>query len=419
MLALGETWIVAHWRAAVRRLRDLGRTLLVVGCVAATASCSSQPGQDLERAAPVVRDSSGVRIVEYGEWSSMPASIKVQRQATYEVGWRRGDHPFESIVAGDVLPDGRAVVADGGNTLQVTVLSPTGKIDAVLGGPGDGPGEFREVFAVSHVDTATVVVDDPRSGRLSLFRSGQLVGDVQLGDAAQLRLLGTDSSGSLLMGPPLAWVVGRRYPTPWLASPLVTLNVAAQTFDTVGAADWDQSILFGGDNPFESEGLVGTARTGFIVGRGDIPEIRWLDAHGHLRQIIRWKVKRVKISDALWQGYERHFRELFEKRASASLINEEIKSMHAAAKEPLPVFDDLKVDADGDIWIRRYVSRWSAKYRAPQQYDVLTPSGEWLGTVALPSAARFTLLAVGSTRLIGAAKDSLDVQAVVAYGLSR
>jgi hypothetical protein len=322
-------------------------------------------------------------------------------------------------VAGDVLPDGRAVVGDGGNTLQVTVLSRSGKTDAVFGRPGDGPGEFREIFALGHLDTATVVVDDPRSGRLSLFRSGQFAGDLQLGDATRLQLLGTDSSGALLMGPPLAWVVGRRYPTPWLASPLVTLNVATHALDTIGVADWDQSILFGGNNPFRSGGFVGAAKAGFIVGRGDIPEIRWFDPQGHLRQVVRWRVKRLKISDAMWQAFERHFRQAFEGQVSARLMNKAIASMHAPTQEPLPVFDDLKVDADGDVWIKRYVSRWSPKYQDPEEYDVVTSSGDWLGVVTLPSAARFTLLAVGSTRLLGVAKDSLDVQAAVAYGLSR
>jgi hypothetical protein len=92
---------------------------------------------------------------------------------------------------------------------------------------------------------------------------------------------------------------------------------------------------------------------------------------------------------------------------------------HAAAAGPLPVFGTLKVDAHGDVWVGAYLPPLSDQARTPVRFDVLTPGAEWLGTVSLPPPSEFHLLAVGADRLIGVAKDSLDVQAVVAYALRR
>ena len=398
------------WRGSmVWRTTD---AVLLIALLAAGCGESHTP------VAGSVRDSAGIRIVEYGNWPATPAPIVVEPQPIFAFGWKASDHPFEDIVAGDILPDGRVAVADGGSTLQVVVLSREGTVEAVLGGPGDGPGEFRRISAVTHLDSSSVVVDDPRSGRLSLFRSGYFTRTVELSDARYMRALGTDSQASVLLGPPLAIVYGRRYPTPWLAVPLIKLDLTAQSFDTVGFADWDR----GSGNPFASWGFVAANEMGFVVGRSDTPDLRWLDLNGHLRQIVRWKAARVEVSDSLWSDWEESFRAFAARRPqiySARDVEESIASTHAQVTEPLPLFGSLMVDPEGEVWIGAYPTRLSSHARTPTRFDVLTPGGEWLGTVSLPPRSRFRLLAVGTDRLMGVARDSLDIQAVVVYRLTR
>lgn len=403
-------------------MRTTSAVCLVV-LAASGAAVAGAAGQTRGLVGEGVRDSAGVRIVHDGVWPQHPVWATVGSKPMFRVGWNPTDHEFEDVVAGDILPDGRAVVADGGRTLQVILLSESGGIQTVIGGPGQGPGEFGDIYAVSHVDSSTIVIDDPRSGRISVFRSGQLLKDFRIGGLANLSVLGADSGGSVLMGPPLRNVMGRRYPTPWLAVPLVTVDPTTERVDTVGATDWDQSILFGGNNPFRSQGFAAATPSGFVVGRGDVAELRWLDSRGQLRQVLRWEALRTKITDADWAAYARAFSAALRQHGVPTTgpygIDARLKLMRAAVREPVPIFRPIQTDPEGNVWIGSYVLRASPKAALPQRFDVVSPQGMWLGVVYLPPPARFTLLAVGRDRVLGVSKNDLDVEAIVMYGLSR
>lgn len=396
---------------------------LSLACVISVMACvrSIDAQERVRGAAGVVRDSAGIRIVEHGSWVADSVWATLDPKPLYQVGWRMPGHVFEDVIAGDLLPDGSAVVGDGGRTLEVTILSRHGEVQAVFGQPGQGPGEFSDISAIGHVDSTTVAVEDPRSARISLFREGKLLTDHRLGPLTNLSLLGTDASGRLLMGPPLYMVMGRRYPTPWLAVPLVTVDQNSWSVDTVGVADWDQSILFGGNNPFKSEGFVSAASTGFILGRGDVPELKWIDSGGQLRQIVRWTAPRLPVPSETWSAYEKGFADVMRAHGIPSDgpagIQARVEAMHAAAKEPLPVFRPIKTDPEGNVWIGTYVPRYGSQAKRPQRFDVVDPQGKWLGVVYLPPAATFTLMAVGRDRVLGVVKDDFEVEAVVAYAM--
>jgi hypothetical protein len=368
------------------------------------------------------RDSAGIRIIQYGHWPAEPVWATLEEEPIYEIGWSMDGHVFEHVVSGDLFPDGRALVADGGGTLEVVLISEVGDVETVLGKPGEGPGEFGDIQAVSHMDSTTVVVEDPKSGRLSLFHDGELASEFRIDRLANLTLLGADVNGRLLMGPPLYAVVGRRYPTPWLSVPLVTVDPTTETVDTVGAADWDQSILFGGNNPFRSEGFAARVPSGFVVGRGDRAELQWADSDGRLTQIMRWDAPRVPPSDEIWNAYVEGFSAAARQRGVATEgsvgINARIEAMRDAAREPLPVFGRIETDPEGNLWIGAYVPRFSPHEETQQRFDVVDVHGAWLGVVYLPPPAHFTLLAIGRDRVLGVSRNNLDVEAVVAYRYS-
>jgi hypothetical protein len=385
------------------------------------AACE-QPAPAQEEA--VTRDSSGVRIIDNAVAAVGLAPFRISDQPIYRVGWGDG-HIFEAVVAGTLLPDGRAVFADGGSTLQVTVLSPDGEVESVLGRPGEGPGEFRRIFSVQHFDPDTVIIQDSQNRRLSFFHEGSLVRDIGLGSAADLCLLGSDEDGRLLLGMPLAVVRGRRYETPWLQVPIVTMTLASPAFDTVGVADWDQSLNFGGNNPFGSRGHATISNGRFVVGRSDIPELRWFDSGGQLQQIARWQAEPRSVSDSVWAAYEAGIRARF---STVGLPEADIRSRietlkAAAAQEPPPLFGGLLGDDQGNVWIAEYRSPYSGNpprgSELPSRYSVLAPDGRYVGHVAMPASRPFRLLAVSLSRVIGIEEDEFGVQAVVAYGIER
>jgi hypothetical protein len=110
------------------------------------AACGGEAGA----AAPVVRDSAGVRIVEnarpaWGEgegWRSSPEPL-------VDVGLAEGDAAYQfGRVAGALrLDDGRIVVADG-QANELRWFDAAGRHLKTAGRKGGGPGEFDGLHAL-------------------------------------------------------------------------------------------------------------------------------------------------------------------------------------------------------------------------------------------------------------------------------
>ncbi len=95
--------------------------------------------------------------------------------------WRLADPPIAEVGLGDGVlfgnVEGAAAMADGSvlirdwQSSEIVRLSPVGDVMEVLGGPGDGPGEFRalrRVFALGD----TIVAYDSNLSRVTVWRPG-------------------------------------------------------------------------------------------------------------------------------------------------------------------------------------------------------------------------------------------------------
>lgn len=328
-------------------------------------------------------------------------------------------------MAGGLWPDGRAVVADEGSTLEIVVISRGGAVERTLGGPGEGPGEFVRIASVLPLRDDTVIAQDPLGRRITYFDATGVIETLPLAAEGNLRLLGIGHDGDLLMGPPLHSVVGRRYDTPWLSAPLVEVDRSTGLADTLAWADWDQSIATGGGNsPFMSGGFATVADGRFVVGVGNRPEVRWLDDRGGLAQVARWRDEPRPVSESMITAWEREMRAAFERVGiPATDIDERISVLKEAIVEPLPFFGvagslprdgGLMADAEGNVWVAGYVP---PRLVGPRRYFVLSPRGEWLGMAELPEG--FRLLAIGSRHLLGVERNELDIQAVSLYELKQ
>lgn len=402
----------------------MGRTIaaMVTGILMLPACAEPSP----QSTSITVRDSAGVRIVELPSISMIEARFVVSDSPVYRVGWREDEHDFHNIVAGGLWPDGRAVVGEGGAPLQVVMLSTTGAVDAVLGRPGSGPGEFSGIFAVLPLGGDTVVVQDHYAGRATIFAGRDVVGTVGLGPVVH-RILGRDRGGGFLMGPPLARTPTptRAYETAWLSVPLLRFNPATGAADTLAWTDWDQSMALGGNSPFASGGWASVSDGAFVTGRSDRPELRWYESAGRIRHITRWRDEPQPVTDDVLAAWEVARRARYVELGLP--VNESrISTIKAVIREPLPFFgfsgsmpglfgaSGLVSDPDGNVWIASYLPSGDS---SPRQYYIMSPQGQWLGWAEMPEA--FRVLAIGRDRVLGVERNALDVQAVALYEVQR
>lgn len=80
----------------------------------------------------------------------------------------------------------------------------------------------------------------------------------------------------------------------------------------------------------------------------------------------------------------------------------------------MPAYSRMLVDEEGYLWVREYDPPWEVRR---QRWAVFQPGGRWLGTVATPAGV--DVLQVGTTFVLGVARDSLDRERVVRFGLRR
>jgi hypothetical protein len=220
-----------------------------------------------------------------------------------------------------------------------------------------------------------------------------------------------------VLGPPLLRQVGRRYVTAWLSVPVVALNLASLQADTLSLVDWDQSLDYGGYDPFRSMGHAAASSTAVFSGRSDNAEVRWRSHDSGASGILRWSPTRRPVTDSIWGAFEAAIRPTFPTLLGEDVIDGMVRTMREASNGILPEFGPMMTDALGRLWLSEYESPYVGIGGAGHRYYVIESGGRYVGYVDFPSARDFRLLAVGTDRVLGVERDELDVESVVMYEL--
>jgi hypothetical protein len=150
-------------------------TILGLALVVGASSCGEPSEWEWSG---VVTDSAGVRVVELSQPVPGPS-----RSLEVDHGWSPGEgHEFGELTDLEVLEDGRVAALDAMNA-QVVILDDDGVV-SVLGGPGDGPGEFstRGLVGVTRSDSS-IIVPDLQLQRVNEFGlDGAFIGATSLAD---------------------------------------------------------------------------------------------------------------------------------------------------------------------------------------------------------------------------------------------
>lgn len=404
----------------------LRRGLSVVsGLLLLLPACSRDAGTGTRT---IARDSGGIEIVEStaSAWS-MAERWSLSREPVVTIGAREGPpETLLSFVTGVVLlEDGRIVVADAGSN-SIRFYAPDGRFLSSTGRQGQGPGEFADIGYIARIAGDTILVADGILQRISVLDpSGINVRSFGLELADSVAYMGfLNVTGALASGELMAFAGSGRGLQEQDAGSLIQDTLHFFGFERSGASGDRLAALpgvprwglrAGGAVSFPYIPLSGgpsaaAGGTTFVVADGLRAQVRVFDrARRPIRQ-IRWRIER-RSTDSEMAYLRDHLlgvdRTPAQRNANRQLLNE------APIPDSLPAAGAVLVDDEGNVWVERYRTPWDSA----AIWDVLAVSGEWLGTVPMPS--RFRLHHVGTGRVAGVWRDDLNVEYVRLYTLIR
>ncbi len=396
--------------------------------LATTFACGERASESA--AAPSVRDSAGIRIVENGRplWSPEDAPGLAARP-TLVIGDRPEPNYELSRVGGAVrLSDGRIVIADGGS-LQLRFFDSTGAFIKFVGGRGGGPGEFRRLDALATLAGDTMVaLSMPGTAtffnahgeflrRVNVFRPPQGPDD---GITVVVTVLGDQTVVVGSLPHPARKPAGTR----WVESmPLEAIGrdtVARVSFGTVPFL----LVAMNGNDPqppwFGPTAVFAAVGPSLVVGYGGEYSIQILSANGRVERIVRRRWTPVPVTDADIDAYVREWFKRWGKATGPEAEKQKQDLRDDPYASEVPAYSRIIADRAGRLWVREphladapAGGELAMGSLVPSVWSVFDPDGRWLGDVTMP--AHFRPTDIGPDYVLGIAADSDGVETVVRY----
>lgn len=314
---------------------------------------------------------------------------------------------------------GEALVVLNGGSRHVLTVDSTG-VSSMVGGMGDGPGEFRSLRDVAVLADSTVVLD-ALVRRVQLFVRGDAQAEWSLRETTGVaRVVGFDAGGRIVVG------LQQRPSSGFIDIPAGVVHLDSMTFMVApnGSGRWEPittvpryeyyiGLLEGrryiGLPSFHTGVHFAPVRGGVVMADGRDGLISWLDFRGDIERIA-----------VVGEGRQPPTQEEMRRR------NEAVERTAARLRDPdlYRAQSALALAARGDSLFRPVVEDVVADDRtlAVQMYDfgqeqpetwrlLDRVSGRVLGELELPGNLRLT--ALSGSRLAAVATDSLDVESLM------
>lgn len=384
-----------------------------------------------------VRDSAGIEIVESTSPRLGSNAWTISEEPVLQIGETEGEDAY--LFAG-INPQGATglplvflwamdqIVVCNGMDRTIRVFDEHGGLVRIIGGEGEGPGEFSVMEACWPTVSGMVVAGGNYLSFLDL--EGAITRKVRIPtvDGARVFPYGIFEDGSYL--------VIRPHDIP--DSPGM-YDAAAGAF-IVGTDGEPSSELFrvkqdrrlheGRYSITQQFGPLGSilgSANGIFYGWPETYSISAFNKEGVLRRVVSraWKPVPITTEDIgwwlslrdtlveLWGNDSPDFRRAYREQTGIMVF-----------PEYLAPFDRLLVDHTEHLWVRnthiRYDRAFAAfRVRFPQErtWDVFDPEGRWVTTLTLPNS--FRVHDIGEDYILGVWQDDLDVEYVRMFSLDR
>lgn len=386
----------------------LGLTLLLG--ISVTAACQGKPVPVSEVS---VSDSAGMTLVDVGplEGVAAPEWATEERFTTA----REGVELFR-VSAARILPDGRVLVGNGGNS-EILVLDAGGAVRNRIGREGDGPGEFRRMVAIHPTDDGFAVYDAGNARWSHFDQGGELLATEPMHPPTRivsLEPLGIGDDGQILA----VFGAMRFFQSEGIhrdTTPLLHYESMSHPPDTLGlwaGTEWSYSAmeLGGARTPVGfGRGLAFGGRDSLAaLGDTDTLDISVWDVGGSERLRIRGGGARIHATAEEGERWRRKMLARF-----GSSMPEQMREVYreAPVHDSYPAFDGVAMDTEGRVWVGATAELGEELRR----WVVFAADGSPVGRVDLP--ANGELLDVTSDQVLLLRRDDLGVESVVLYGL--
>jgi hypothetical protein len=398
---------------------------MVVATMAMLAGCV---GGDGAGAGFTVSDSAGIEIAvsRRGSWMDGDA-WRLAQEPSVRIGVLEGAPEYQLFDARDArrMRDGRIVIADAGSG-ELRFFDDQGAYLLTSGGKGSGPGEFEGLGWLRPYPGDSLLAYDYSLVRVSIFDSeGEFGRSFQIQPMGEMGfVIGTDafSDGTVLARSPLIFAGGFGDGMSRKPEVFHTYSNTGELADSIGEFPGpDQFIRTGSGSgnrfvavttpPFGRMPARAVHGTQFFFGSGDSYEIECHEKTGELVRLIRLDRPSRRVTEAdLERFIERRLQELDEGENEQE-ARQRLEAM--PVPETMPVYEDLVVDAAGNLWVRDY----QLDGDAPSEWVVFDGSGRMLGSVTTPAGLEVT--EIGEDFVLGIWRDELDVQHVQLYELMK
>lgn len=391
------------------KTKGLAPSRVLLSAILVVSACAQPPAQSPF----ATRDSAGVTIAvsTAPRWQAAPSEAwVVSEDPTLDLSATGSgpDHEFYRVADIARLLDGRIAVANSGSH-QIRIYSSQGEHIASTGREGEGPGEFARFFNLDRLPGDTLLVHTYPSKITILSPELELVRTFDLDPLARrLHAFAGGILGSL--GTPME---ESREGNEQVRLPetLVRFDASGGASDTIMTMPGSEAFLFmsefglsGGRPLFHKQTEVAVTGEGLVVGFADSLAYDIRSRDGDL-------IRRVRVSGV---DLSLSRSEVAEELAARVGPNPDpfTKAMHEAL--PIPrtraAYENLLVDATGHLWAGVQPSWTERRERAPRDWNVFSPEGEWLGVVTTPGD--FTPFEIGAEHLLGVRFDEMDLEHV-------
>lgn len=409
-------------------MRGAHRTALILG-FALLAACGGDA--DPEATGAVVTDSAGIRIIDNGVLE-LGRSLLASPTPTLEIGVLDGGEEYQLFRVTDAkrLSDGAIAVANAGSS-DVRIYETDGRHRVTVGGPGEGPSEFRYPRALAILPADTIRVQDFLD-QVYFASDGTFLRrettDLQALGGVREAVSGFSEGGEWLADGSLLAPFYQRDGTPGrppepgpLRRPrmlLIRVSDAFSVVDTLGeyGGILQQYVDVGGRRgtmsvvpPFytQTTWATGTPDGTAVVGDNASPAID-LYHPDRSRSIIRWAAEPEPITAAEVEAWN-------ERQRNSSWTQGQLPELERAwaamdIPETKAFYGRVHAGTDGTIWVGAEDATSD-----PTRLLRFDAAGRYTGTVEIPG--QFTPLDSGPEWVLGVLRGEADVEFVHMYEL--